>query len=261
MMLYHHTIADKCNKILEVGVGTGRSALMFSQSFMQKGAVYVNTDISDNMIKIFKENLGSTGYDLDHQESYKAPEAEEDKKKIVILKANNEDLPFPDEEFDCYISNFSMHIVDNHHNQLLEAYRVLKPGCKAGFSVWGDKSRNNCFTFLQTTLKKLGYETDLSAEKSFCLSDPVDLRKDILTAGFKVCKNIVVNLPMAHKYPEDFLNIMVKGNFEDFAQKENLTEPNKTELWDQICQEFTQKYGPDTSEMPDFEQIICIATK
>ena len=58
------------------------------------------------------------------------------------MKANNEDLPFMDNQFDCYISNLSLMIVDNHKNQLTEASRVLKKGSPCGFSVWGRKE--NC---------------------------------------------------------------------------------------------------------------------
>ena len=39
---------------------------------------------------------------------------------------------------------------------LLEAYRVLKPGGKAAFSVWGSKEQGELFTVFPTILEKHG---------------------------------------------------------------------------------------------------------
>ena len=46
-------------------------------------------------------------------------------------------LPFPDSFFDAYISNLSMMIVFDYKLQITEAYRVMKSGARACFSVWG----------------------------------------------------------------------------------------------------------------------------
>ena len=56
--------------------------------------------------------------------------------------ANNEKLPFASEEFSSYTANLSLMLVDNHMNQLREAYRVLRKGGVAGFTVWG--RREHC---------------------------------------------------------------------------------------------------------------------
>ncbi|CAI2375705.1 unnamed protein product [Moneuplotes crassus] len=263
MILYHHTLADKSNKILEVGVGTGRSSQMFSQSFMKQGALYVNTDISDNMIEVFRQNLATTGFEVEHQDVYTEVVPEADQKKIVIMKANNEELPFPDEEFDCYVSNLSLQIVDNPGNQLLEACRVLKSGAKAGFTVWGDESRCRNFTFLQEALAGLGYEFELapSIASSFKLRDAKKVRENVLEAGFKVCKIFTVNLPFAIEPQEEFLNIMVKPHFERFAKEQEFEDVKKEDLWQKVRDEFYFRYGPESSELPDFEQTVCIATK
>lgn len=70
--------------------------------------------------------------------------------------ANNESLPFADEQFDCYISNLSLHIVTNPINQLKEALRVTKPGTRFGFSVWGRRDNFNFDKVTDELLKKYG---------------------------------------------------------------------------------------------------------
>lgn len=246
-----------------MGVGTGKSSLMFTQTFQKPGSIYVNTDISSKMIEMFQLTMSEKGLSADHLESYTPIPSEGDKKKVAIMKANNEELPFPDEEFDCYISNLSLHIVDNHHNQLLEALRVLKPGSKAGFSFWSTKETNRNFTFLQSSLKKHGYEYDLDPmiERGFRTSDPERLRQDALDAGFSIVKTFLSNLPFGLNHPNDFLNFMVKGDFDKFAEEQKIPEEEKEDLWTKVSKDFDDQYGPDAPEIPDFENIIMIATK
>ena len=73
------------------------------------------------------------------QESPFNPETD---RMVIAAVGNNESLPFKDGSFDCYISNLSMMIVDNHLNQLTEAFRVCQPGAALGFTVWGRKENH-----------------------------------------------------------------------------------------------------------------------
>ena len=47
-------------------------------------------------------------------------------------------------------------LVDNHMNQLSEAFRVTKKGANLAFTVWGRKEYNNNFTILENILEKYG---------------------------------------------------------------------------------------------------------
>ena len=62
-------------------------------------------------------------------------------KFVLGCQANNELLPFPDGHFGAYISNLSLMLVNNYNNQLLEAYRVLKMGSAACFTIWGQDEK------------------------------------------------------------------------------------------------------------------------
>ena len=60
--------------------------------------------------------------------------------RIVLgYKAYNESLPFKDATFDCYISGYSLNLVNDSKAQLREAYRVLKQDSYAALSIWGRK--------------------------------------------------------------------------------------------------------------------------
>ena len=51
--------------------------------------------------------------------------------------ADNMCLPFEDAAFDAYVSNLSLMITQKPEKQIAEAYRVMRKGSKACFSIWG----------------------------------------------------------------------------------------------------------------------------
>lgn len=68
---------------------------------------------------------------------------------------------------------------------LSEAYRVLQPGGKVGFTVWGRKENSRFFTIIPQVLGKYGIQSSTNERSNFHLSDR-DLLINILEkAGFK----------------------------------------------------------------------------
>lgn len=66
--------------------------------------------------------------------------------------ANNELLPFADGIFDIYIANLSLMLVNNHLNQIQEAFRVLKKGSMAAFTIWGKDDECLQYTLVETVM-------------------------------------------------------------------------------------------------------------
>ena len=64
--------------------------------------------------------------------------AQGDYRKLVLgCQASGSALPFPDAWFTSYVSHFVIMLVEDSVNMIKEAYRVLKPGGTAAFTVWG----------------------------------------------------------------------------------------------------------------------------
>ena len=192
MNLYSLTNSRKVDRICEVGVGCGLSSRMFVFELMKQGAVYFASDISDGMVQCFYDKfvtsfgLEGEGYAVskDKKVGIKIAEANESldtiqlveemgdiSKKVFILRANNELLPYPDSYFDVYISNLSLMIVANHHNQLLESYRVLREGGYAAFTVWGRKENTALFALPEQVFQECGFELPASNSKNFFSSE------------------------------------------------------------------------------------------
>lgn len=61
----------------------------------------------------------------------------ENNRTVIGAVGNNESLPFANGQFDCYLGNLSLMLVDNHINMLKECIRVCMKGARIGFTVWG----------------------------------------------------------------------------------------------------------------------------
>lgn len=175
--LFHNLDLSSASKILEVSCGPGSAALeMISVPKLldptKEGFSLVATDLSDEMVKIASKRLSDVG------DVWKG--------KIMVKKANAQELEFLDASFDRYVSNLSLHIVPEPDKMLLEAFRVLTPGGKAGFSVWGRRENSPLFTLIPTAIQNVGLSLPPNNLRSqFHLGQDLEkLRQRVLNAGF-----------------------------------------------------------------------------
>jgi ubiquinone/menaquinone biosynthesis C-methylase UbiE len=200
---------SQAHRVLEVACGAGTHSLVLAKSFLKRGAVLVACDFSEqmmvktkakfddaseeyNMIAYNKHSirtesllpLGDHSFDL--EQAITTLRSSETDRLVFGCQANNESLPFADATFDCYLANLSLMLVDNHHNQLLEAYRVCKKGANLAFTVWG--RRENAWNFLipDTILEKYGLmPKEKPAKTNFDIGmNPDALRKELVEIGF-----------------------------------------------------------------------------
>lgn len=103
------------DKVLDIGCGTGTSALIIAKDVGDEGEV-VGIDLSSRMLDIARKKLKRSGF-----------------RNVTFLQANAEDIPYPDSYFDKVTAFAVLHEM-NHEgrvNTLREIYRLLKPNGKA----------------------------------------------------------------------------------------------------------------------------------
>lgn len=103
--------------VLEAACGTGNGLQLLLE--VAPTNQIIGTDLSEAMLEYARELVGN---------------------RVVLIAANNEDLPFEEESFSHYVSNLSLHIVPNPAKMLAEAFRVLKPSGQIAVSVIGEGS-------------------------------------------------------------------------------------------------------------------------
>ncbi|MCL4536277.1 MAG: methyltransferase domain-containing protein [Nitrospirae bacterium] len=103
------------DKVLDIGCGTGTSALIIARDVGDKGEV-VGIDLSEKMLDIAKRKIDRSGFH-----------------NVTFLKANAEDITYHDSYFDKITAFAVLHEM-NHEgriNTLREIYRLLKLEGKA----------------------------------------------------------------------------------------------------------------------------------
>lgn len=98
-------------QVLEIGSGPGHVADMLAQA----GASVVGVDFSSRMVAVAQSRY---------------PE-------IEFKQADAEQLPFGVDSFDAVVANFVVHHLARPEIVFPEIYRVLKPGGRFAFAVWG----------------------------------------------------------------------------------------------------------------------------
>lgn len=97
--------------VLDIGSGPGHVA----NSVVQFGANVIGVDFSPRMVEVAQS---------------KYPD-------IEFQRADAEHLPFDSEKFDAVIANFVVHHLARPAKVFSEVSRVLKPGGRFAFAVWG----------------------------------------------------------------------------------------------------------------------------
>lgn len=172
-----HTIA-------ECGCGTGSGVELLLHYYPNLSKILAN-DISETMIQI--------------AQSKNLPNSE-------FFVANNENLPYDSNSCDRYISNLSLFLVENPENMLKEAWRVLKPGGKAVFSVFGVPGEHNFYILYSKSANKIGIELPV-AKNYFHLNDKTYLNTLMSNAGFTNIQSCYVTVPYLANSADEFVEM------------------------------------------------------
>ena len=106
---------DTATSLLDAGCGSGNGYSVLSKHSKSTTKIHM-VDISDEFISRAKNSYGD---------------------KADVRRANAESLPFKSNTFDAYVANGLLEIADNPEWVITEAFRTLKSGGRAAFSLYG----------------------------------------------------------------------------------------------------------------------------
>ena len=152
----------KDGPVIEVACGPGLHSETLARSFLKgNGSVLVSCDFSSEMVSTMKQRYSTSDFTkiegnkvvMNTETDYASLEGNEKvdmerimtengpfKKLVYGCIADNMRLPFADNFFEAYVANLSLMIVQHRELMIAEAFRVLKPGSRACFGIWGRES-------------------------------------------------------------------------------------------------------------------------
>jgi ubiquinone/menaquinone biosynthesis C-methylase UbiE len=158
--------------VLDLASGSGEPALSIARVVGSSGRV-VATDLVPEMLEGARENASAQGLS-----------------NMEFRVADAEDLPFVDGEFDRVTARFGLMFFPDIHKALSEVRRVLKPGGRISFVVWGPPEENPLFsTMTGPFLKHVQMHTPpTDAPGVFRFADESKLARVVSAAGFHSVK-------------------------------------------------------------------------
>ena len=154
----------KDGPVIEVACGPGLHSETLAKSFLKGNAsVLVSCDFSSEMVSKMKERYSTSDFtkiegnkvvmntEIDYASLKVNERVDMDKiitengsfqKLVYGCVADNMRLPFADNIFEAYLSSHSLMIVEHRELMIAEAFRVLKPGSRACFAIWGSESHS-----------------------------------------------------------------------------------------------------------------------
>ena len=118
-------------RVLDLASGAGEPAMTLARAVGPSGAV-VATDLVAEMVTAARRRAAEAG--LAH---------------LTFETADMQDLPFADASFDRVVCRFGIMFAPDPERALREALRVLKPGGRGAWMVWGPLADTTVFAVLQ----------------------------------------------------------------------------------------------------------------
>ncbi len=147
------------DRVLDVGTGPGLVAAVAAE----RGANPVGLDFSEAMLA----------------------EARRLHPKIEFRAGSAEAMPFGDGEFDAVVGNFVLHHSGDPNKVLKEAFRVLRPDGRMGFTVWADLSKLEAFGLFFAAVQEHAGDAELPNGPLFGVSDFAVFHEMSREAGFR----------------------------------------------------------------------------
>ena len=166
-LVVHGTELTRGMKVLDLASGTGEPALSLARAVGPQGRV-VATDLVPQMLEAARQNAAAQGL-----------------ANMEFRMADAEALPFSDGEFDRVTCRFGIMFFSDIPKAMAEIRRVLKPGGRVCFAVFGSLEENPIFlASLGPFLKRVKMPPPpLDAPHIFRFADETKLASALSSAG------------------------------------------------------------------------------
>lgn len=190
-------------RLLDVATGPGYGA----GEAARRGARAIGLDSSPAMVKLASGNF---------------PE-------VAFLEGDGENLPFADESFEAVICCFGMPQMANPERAIAEAFRVLSPGGRYGFSLRAGMEKDPNKQMIYAAVRAYGNADLPPASPAGGLRDPAKYQALLDAAGFTEIEVSEVPIVWRPRTEQEILDTVYNG-----SRSSKLLEPQSPEAREKI---------------------------
>ncbi len=199
LVQFHRVLLDNLQpqpnqRVLDVCTGPGEPAMTIANIVGPRGHV-VGVDLSTNMTDIAKKNADNRGL-----------------RNVEFLTMDAEKLDLPAKSFDLALSCFGFQIVTNPEAAAQEILRVLKPGGRAGFTVWSKGDRAAAIdVIIGPMLEHAEPDETGYLPTPYELGGPGELAAMLEKVGFEKTKEVRVTGNWTAPSVDEYLSMLLEG--------------------------------------------------
>ncbi len=173
-------------RVLDLASGTGEPAITIAKRIGPTGHVTA-LDLSADLLAIAADRARQRGLT-----------------NFTTEQADAHQLPFPDQQFDLATSRFGVMFFSDTQRALTELLRVLKPGTRACFAVWGSKKQPYFASTIGVVHRHVGGPfLEPNGPDPFRFSCPGSLSEALTQSGFSTVEEETRTVPWTWPGPPE----------------------------------------------------------
>ena len=222
-------------RVLDLGSGTGDPAISIGLALGNDGAITA-CDLTPEMLAKARERSVNVGLDV-----------------MSFAASEMTALTFEDNTFDCVTCRFGLMFPEDKIAAAREALRVLKPGGRVGYVVWGPYDENPPFFVIRRAIAEAMGQEEGAVPHRHSLGQPGQLSEILNGAGFEN----VEERDMRYKRPvddlDDYINrALIRGYSETVYQ---LDDAGREDLMDTLRAAFEPYREDGKVYMPNYARL------